>query len=283
MNLLLVLIITLCSTVNNVARKAYNQSCPDKGSYTFTTLIAVTAALFFVLSSGGSLSFSMGLLPWSAAFGISYGLAIFFSVLAVSCGSLALTSLIISYSLILPTLFGLIFYQEPVSMMFLIGMLLLMLSLLLINGSSSKLVITLRWCICVLISFLANGTCSIIQAAQQRHFNGAFKNEFMILALAIVSVVLIAFTLVKEKQDISSCLKSGLLYGGICGITNGIVNLLSMVLVTRMNVSIVFPIISAGCIVAVSAVSVLYYKEQLSRKQLTGLALGVGAIVFLSF
>lgn len=282
MNLLLVLIITLCSTVNNVARKAYNQSCPDKGSYTFTTLIAVTAALFFVLSSGGSLSFSAGLLPWSAAFGISYGLAIFFSVLAVSCGSLALTSLIISYSLILPTLFGLVFYQEPVSMMFLIGMLLLMLSLLLINGSSGKLVVTLRWCICVLISFLANGACSIIQAAQQRHFNGAFKNEFMILALAIVSVVLIAFTLVKEKQDISVCLKSGLLYGGICGVTNGIVNLLSMVLVTRMNVSIVFPIISAGCIVAVSAVSVLYYKEQLSRKQLTGLALGVGAIVFLS-
>ncbi len=282
MNLLLILIITLCSTVNNVARKAYNQSCPDKGSYTFTTLIAVTAALFFILTSGGSLSFSWELFPWSASFGISYGLAIFFSVLAVNCGSLALTSLIISYSLILPTLFGLIYYHEPISLLFIIGMLLLLLSLLLINMSSGKVVITLRWCVYVGISFLANGACSIVQSAQQRHFNGANKNEFMIMALSTVSIILIAFSIAKEKKDLAVCLKNGLLYGSICGITNGIVNLLSLVLVTRMNVSIVFPVISAGCIVAVSVVSVLYYKEQLSRNQIIGVAAGVGAIVFLS-
>ena len=282
MNVLLLVILTLCSTVHNVARKAYNQSCPDKGTYTFTTLIALTAALFFLVSSGGNLSFPMSLLPWSAGFGIGYGLTIFFSILAVNCGSLALTSLVVSYSLILPTLFGIFFFHEPVTVLFVIGMLLLMLSLFMINMSSGSVQISLKWCIYVLISFLANGACSIVQSAQQRHFEGAYKSEFMILALSMVCVVLIVLSLVKEKDDLRVCLKSGILYGSVCGLTNGIVNLLCMVLVVRMSVSIMFPILSAGSILATAAVSILFYKEALSKNQLIGVALGVGAIVFLS-
>ena len=49
-----------------------------------------------------------------------------------------------------------------------------------------------------------------------------------------------------------------------------------------MNASIMFPIISAGGIIGTSLVSVLFYKEKLTKMQYAGLVLGIGAIVLLN-
>lgn len=282
MNALLLFIIILGLTAQNVTKKAYNQKTENQGTYVFTALSTLAAALFFLLSSGGKLTFSTTLLPWSFGFAVSYALATVFSFLAISCGSLALSSLVLSYSLVLPSLFGILFLNEPVSPWLFGGILLLCISLLLINFKPGKVKITLRWGIYVLIAFVGNGFCSIFQKLQQTRFDGGYKNEFMLLALIMVCTAMILLALTQERKAISPCIKKGAGFGLICGAANGLVNLFVMILTNRMPASVMFPMISAGGILGTAAVSLLFYKESLSRNQVIGVILGIGAIVLLS-
>ena len=56
---------------------------------------------------------------------------------ALMLGSMTLTSLIVSYSVIIPCIYGIVFLKEPISICFVIGLLLLAISLFLVNKGKS--------------------------------------------------------------------------------------------------------------------------------------------------
>lgn len=60
------------------------------------------------------------------------------------------------------------------------------------------------------------------------------------------------------------------------------VNFLVLVLSVRMDASVMFPIISAGGIVATYLVSLLVYKEKMTPQQTVGTFIGVVSIVVLN-
>lgn len=124
--------------------------------------------------------------------------------------------------------------------------------------------------------------CSVVQKMQQLAFNGAYKNEFMILALAIVVVVLTGFVIAKERKEIKTFAKVGWHLAAFCGVMNGIVNLFVMILSGRMPVSLMFPLISAGGIVITYLVSKFFYKEKLTQRQFIGFIIGIISVVFLN-
>lgn len=283
MNAFLLITIILCLAIYHVSIKAFNTKCTT-GVYTFSILTSLSCALFFTLT-GGNLSFSSSLIPHAAAFAVSYAAATVGNVIAIGCGSLSLTTLIISYSLMLPTVYGL-FLGDPIKFGFYPGLALLLISLLLINKKGEKTPINGKWVISVLVSFVGNGMCSIVQKHQQDTFDGGKKHEFMIVSLLFVALILFVFMLIKERKDLKTCIRHGWLWGIICGITNGIVNLLVMVLgggeIPRIPVSVMFPLISAGGIVVTFIMSKLIYKEEMSKKQLLGFVLGIASVVFLN-
>ena len=51
--------------------------------------------------------------------------------------------------------------------------------------------------------------CTVVQKMQQIASYGAYKNEFMIVALAIVTVVMLIMSLFKERNNIKLFAKSG--------------------------------------------------------------------------
>ncbi|MBE6762457.1 MAG: hypothetical protein E7551_09295 [Ruminococcaceae bacterium] len=202
-------------------------------------------------------------------------------VLAIAYGSLSLTSLFISYSLMIPTFYGLII-GDTVSTGFIPGMLLLVISLFLTNKSNEKAKISLKWIICVFLSFLGNGMCTVVQKMQQIASNGAYKNEFMIVALAIVTVVMLIMSILKERTEIKFFAKVGWHWAIICGALNGMVNLFVMILSGKMPVSLMFPLISAGGLIVTYIVSRFFYKEKLTKIQFIGFIFGLMAVVFLN-
>ena len=118
---------------------------------------------------------------------------------------------------------------------------------------------------------------------QQVRFDGGYKNEFMIIALAITVIVCLIMVLTKERNIIKQQSALGVALGLLCGVANGAVNLFVMILSGRMPVSLMFPIISAGGIVATFIISTVFYKEKLSRPQLIGFILGTVSVVLLNF
>lgn len=269
-------------SAQGVIKKYYSGRAKGRGVQIFGAVSVLFACMFFLFSSGFKLNFTADVLPYTFGFALSYGIATVTSFLAIKLGSLSLTSLISSYSLIIPTFFGLFFLNEKASVFFFIGLFLLLVSLFLINSQKSEVKITLGWLVSVLIAFFSNGICSLCQNLQQRTFSGQYKNEFMIVALGSVFLTLLICSLFTERADVGFCLKRGSYLMALCGIANGFVNLSVMILATRMNASVMFPVISAGGIILSWGVSRFLYKERLTSKQNLALVLGIGAVVFMN-
>ncbi len=281
MNAALLISIILGVSAQNIIKKPYTQKCNSKGAFIFGALSSFAAMLFFVITAGG-FEWNSGVLPYSLGFAISYAMAVVFSVLATACGPLSLTALVISFSLMIPTFYGLIFLHDERSVGLIPGLILLAVSLVFINIKSDSVKITPKWLIFVFLAFVGNGMCSTVQKMQQDAFDGAYKNELMILALAMVSVGLFIISLFCETKDIKRCVKFGWYFALPCGVMNGVVNLFVMLLSARMPVSLMFPLVSAGGIVITYFVSRFIYKEKLTKLQLVGFVLGVGSVILLN-
>jgi drug/metabolite transporter (DMT)-like permease len=281
MSILLLISIILGVSFQNIIKKPYSIKAGGKGVYFFCLLTSLAAMLFFAVTAG-RFEWDPGIVPYAFLFAVSYATASIFSLEAVSCGPLSLSSLVISYSLLLPTLYGLIFLKEPIRPALIPGLVLLVVSLFLINQKNDSAPITFKWIIFVVLAFFGNGICTIAQNMQQREFDGAHKNEFMIIALAIVALILLFFVIVKERKDIHLVAKVGWLPAIACGIVNGAVNLFVMMLSARMAVSIMFPLISAGGIIITYVVSKFVYKETLTKLQFAGFITGIVSIVLLN-
>ena len=281
MSILYLIIIIAGVSGQNVAKKLYTGRAGTSGAYLFTSLTALFSMVFFLVTSRG-ISWNFGIAPYSVAFALSFAAATLFSLLAVANGPLSLSSLMISYSLMIPTFYGIVFLKEPMTLYFLIGLGLLAISIFLVNKKNDESPITPKWLLFVFLSFAGNGLCSTFQKMQQHTFDGEYKNEFMIISLAIVFLIFAVAALVTNKGSFRRDLYHARFTAVASGVMNGVVNLLVMVLSGMMPVSVMFPLISAGGIIVTYIISKVFYKEKLTKIQFVGFLTGLASIVFLS-
>ena len=266
----------------NVLKKQYNLKTKGGGAFVFSAFSVLVACLFFVVSGGFRFSFTAGVLPYAIGFAAAYGSAVVASFLAIRTGPLSLTSLITSYSLIIPTFWGLLFLNEKVSVFFWVGFGLLMISLFLIRARSGEKKFHPAWLVFITLAFVGNGMASAVQTSQQRAFDGAFKNELMIVALLMVAALLLPLSAIFEKKQFLPSVKKGWPLILICGLTNAAVNLLVMLLVARMRAALMFPIISAAGILLTWGASRFVYKEILTRRQNLAMVFGIISVVLMN-
>ena len=222
--------------------------------------------------------------------------ATFFAVLAIRHGSLAKSCLIISFSLLVPSFYGLLFLHEKITTELILGTLLLIVSLILINYEKEEITedgenekkaskkASLQWYIFVALAFLGNGMCSTVQKAKQENYGTAGDNLFMIVALAIVAVLMfvLAFCTREERTTIRETIHHGFLWAILCGLANGLTNYLVILLNLRLPASTLFPVISSGSLVLSFLYSIFVVREKFSTRQYIGFLIGVVSIVLLN-
>ena len=282
--ILLALIVVFVS-VQQVTKKAFSNRYTG-GALTFSAASCVAALVVFLVTAGGDMQFSWDFVGYSLAFAGSYCFALVFGLLAIKVGPLSLSSLLTSFSLLIPTFYGIVALNEQTSVLLYLGLALLLGALVLINfekkGEEKK--ITLRWVIYILLGFVGNGMCSTVQKIQQIQQTGLYKSEFMILALTISVVAVGLIAVFTERKQMIPALKKGAICFIPCGLANGIVNFLVIYLSApgRMAASVMFPVISGGGIVLTFLISLFVYKEKLSKWQLIGSGLGLISVVLLN-
>lgn len=284
---------TLINGASPILKKIFKKDC----IMFFSSVLALFACLFFVLVSRFQFDFNVRFLPYSLLFAISYSICTIFGVLAFKNGSLMITGLIFSFSLLLPTFYGLIAYGEKSGVLFWIGLLLLCVSLICINIKSTKkrksaeleniaqgdkCKVNIKYLIFLFLSFVGNGCCSIFQTAEQKAFNGAYKSEFMIIALLSSAILLFVFSFIKERKEIKSSIKESIILGGASGILNGLLNLCVMFSVNAFPTSIVFPIICGGALIVNYLLAVIFFKEKYTKVQYIGLFVGFLSVILLN-
>ena len=281
MQYILLLIVILAMSSQNIFVKQYNVKSKAPDQFLFSAISALFAMVFFLISSGDGMHFTWEFVPYSVGFAIAFAAALVGLNLSIASGPLAVSSLVMSYSLIVPTLYGIIFLKDSLKPTAYIGIALLLVSLYFINMKKESAIFSFKWLIYLAIGFVGNGMCSTIQKMQQLKFEGAYKNEFMVVALLVVFVMLMAIVLIR-KGDLKAQFKDCRIYGPLNGIANGATNLLVMILTGLIPTAILFPSISAGGIAIMFFVSVFVYKEKLSKKQMIGYAVGMLSVILLN-
>lgn len=286
MNYFLLFLTALFIIFQKVCQDRYNAK-RDSGVFLFSGMISFFAMCFFMAVNRNWVWSSELIVP-AVAFGLSYAAATVFVVLAIKCGSLAKTTLITSYSLMVPALAGLIVLREPLGVPMLVGMVLLVLSLWLTNyrkksADAPKEKITLKWIVFVLLAFVGNGMCSTVQKLTP-HFLGSDINQnlYMIAALGLSSVVLITASFLTKETNLKATLKIGAPLALLDGLFNGAVNYLAIYLNQFIPASVMFPVLSAGEIILIVPYSLLVRREKFTAAQWVGFGVGVVSVVLLN-
>ena len=297
MQYLFLALIIIFIIVQDITKKQYNVKVEKSNGFIFSAIVALVAMLFFIASAGFKLNFTPEVIPYSLGFAAAYGTALVAVFLAIKWGPLAITLLVTSYSLIVPAFYGMIVLHDPLTTTKIIGLVLLAASLLLISTvlerkkevASNEKKFSVKWMVALILGFIGYGMCSVVQKMQSVAFYDAatdtslYKNEFMIVALAVAFVVLVVCS-IANKEDIRISTGMCVGFAAITGIANGIVNLLVMVLSApgQIDASILFPSISGGGIVLGFVLAIFVYKEKLSKLQYVGYAIGTASVILLN-
>ena len=154
MNAVLLIATVAGLLAQNVTAKSYSKRVQG-GAYSFSFGRVVFGLLVFVIVAlcGDGFKIKAGVIPYSLAFALAYSVAVIFSTLALATGPLSLTALISQYSLLVPTMYGVIVLGERTSVWFYVGVALLAASLLLVNLKIEKKKKGLNFLLWVLLPF----------------------------------------------------------------------------------------------------------------------------------
>lgn len=278
----ILLILSIVTQVSQqMCRKEYNKTQSDK-PLSFSLVGVLSTLIYFIMLSGGKMSFTSEMFLYSIPFSVCYTTAYVCTIYAIKYGPLSLTSLMMSCSIVVPLLYGVTFLKEPVSATLTFGLVLLFSCIALVSEpwKKNETRISLKWVIYISATFIANGVCITIQKVFQISDKGVHSNEFMVCSLAITLLTLLVMVLIKEREKPSSPAKNkGIIWPVLCGVSNGIANQFTMILAVILPASFLYPVQSAGGIIVTAIVSILLYKEKLSIPQKIGFVAGVLAVI----
>ena len=259
----------------------------NSGVFMFSGMISFFAMCFF-MAVNRDWTWSNELILPAIFFGLAYAASTVFVVMAIKCGSLAKTTLITSYSLLVPALSGLIILSEPLGLPMIVGMVFLVVSLWLTNyqkesPDTPKEKVTFKWIMYLILAFIGNGMCATVQKLTPFYLGeGINQNLYMIAALGLSTVVLVIASFLTKEEGLKDTLKVGAPLSLFCGLFNGAVNYLVIILNDQIPASVMFPVLSAGEIILIVPYSLLVRREKFTFAQWAGFVVGVVSVVLLN-
>lgn len=265
--------------------KIYNNKNDGANPFVYTFFIAVAVLVFYLCYSGFALAFELKTFVCGMLFGAFYCAYFLLQLAALKYGPSAFVSLLISYSLILPTVYGWIVTDSVPNVTFYIGMALLAAAIFLIGFRRERKETqdkrSFLWVVFSLLALIVNGMCSIVQAYQQTSLAGLYKSEFMIFAMLLVvafNTVGMLICALKKRTPVKKTL-AGWWIGLLCGLANALCNLCVMLALATVPAGIVYPVICGLSLLVTFVISGILFKERLSKLQIGGFCCGVVALI----
>lgn len=233
--------------------------------------------VFGVIGIIGGLSFHWQTVLFGIGCGLVLSAANHTGFKALSSGPMALTSTVVSFSFIVPFIFGITVWHESISLYGIIGICLLCISVALLN-MRKQTGISVKWAVYTFATLLLNGIYSIIQKYHQLYFPNRYRIEFLITVLLIALLSTLIFTRQRSVPlniEISSD-------GILAGIMNGLSNYIVLYLSATENASVLFPAVSIAQIITTCFIGRFAFSEKLRCMQIFGIVLGIISIALLN-
>jgi len=280
--LILSIILSVCKSAvyNHYAKSA----SPDaSGIFRFNAFSYGTAA-FLTLCFGLGKNLSPSTLLCAAAYAVTVFSLQALSVAAMTIGPMSLTSLVVMYGMIIPSLAGPIFWHEPFGILQVAGILIMLISLwLLRENNSTDAPAKNRWIFLAVICFILSGMAGVIEKVHQSTEGREERLMFLFCACTMMFLFSVTGSLFLRKNPvIPVSLKPTILLGAISG---GIVSIYSQVnlyLAGNLDSLIYYPVANGGALLLTVLISTTVFHEKLSLKQIAGFFIGLCSIILLS-
>lgn len=277
MHYFLYLFNVLCSSGQTALGKQYARNGGESECFNINKAFS-GFLVFLVIGILGGLQLHIPTIIFGIACGFILSVANHTGFKALSLGSIALTSTLVSFSLIIPLIFGITFLQEKISEYGMLGIFLLCISIVMMNLKKG-IAISSKWVIYTFMTLVLNGIYSIIQKYHQSCFPNQYRIEFLITTLFIVLVMTFIFSrqkLVNTSIHISfEALSSGIM--------NGLSSYIVLYLAATENASVLFPVCSVAQIITTCLIGRFAFSERLKLLQIFGIVIGIMSIILLNF
>ncbi len=283
------LLLLLCTVLNlgeSIAVKEYAKR-HGSGGMLMNAVIALFAALFFLVTDKGGFYVPEGMLPLALINVCLFATGFYLTYISFRIGPYGLTRLISNFSLIFTVFYGIIFLKEPISVFTYIGFALIVCAMFFINyrgksGASEGGQISVKWLICILTSVVANGFIAILTRMQQIRWNDTCSNEFQVISIGGCFVLLAILGIITDRDKLSSVLTRGSLYGAAAGVFNGAKNFTVLAVYLHLPISIVGSLQTGLGMVFAYLVAIFVYKEKYTLFQKLGVLAGALAVLLLA-
>lgn len=227
---------------------------------------------------------SLTTLFYAAFYGILLLSAQYCYTSALKKGNIGICSTVYSLGFIFPTLSGNLFWNERLTGLNIIGILMVIPTIIISGTPSSKNGQQKNintYIIPLMSAMLSSGGLGIMQKVQQNSYYPEQKNFFVISAFALAGTISFLISLFAKREP---QIKIGrkLIFGAGIGVAFGLCNLLNTILAGQLDSAVFFPVLNIGTIFFSIVAGIIFYKEKISRNDLIVLLLGIISILFIT-
>ena len=277
----LLFILTLIFTVTQSAStKLYHKT--GESAITFNAIKGLFAFIPMLIIAFFGFSFHLPTILYALVYGGLMCVSMMSGYYALKSGPMALTSMLVSFSIAIPITYGLC-VGETLSAPKIIGLCTLVVAIVAINLNKKNgegKVFYAKWILFVVLTFVSNGVMSVVQKVHQTQFPSLYVSEFMTVGMLVCALFFVGLALckVKPKQIMQS---KGKIFGVIAGVCVAVSNFCTTALVGMENASALFPAITAGTLVLNLVCGLVIFKEKLKINHYIAVVLGIVAVVLL--
>ncbi len=285
----------------SISLKAANNRCNRKDEVQlFNGCVTLIASILAIVSCTLSGSFFLPLqgIIYAAIFGITFSATLFLQLLALECGSLSVTTLLINFSLLIPLTYSIVAYNEKLTLLRIIGVILFGICMFLfinpkLNDNENTAADSKRpfkWILLTIAALIGNGLLSLIQKIYAVQTDNLYSSAFLMYSYifaTVASVIVVLQLNLKAGQRVTVTYKNYfapamLLFIILAGAANFLLNLVIVLLATRVDAMIVYPVVQGCGLMLVAASSYLIFKEKLTAIKIIGIIIGFLALVLLN-
>ncbi len=209
-------------------------------------------------------------------FGVVTALTNLYKMKALSSGTMHITLLITTSSMIIPTMSG-VFFGEHFSIQKLLLVFVLIGFIYLSLDKSESLKVNKKWLFFCAAAFVLQGSIGVLQKIHQTSVYRAETSGFLFAGF-ICSFIYSSIMARKGFKEVRFT-KRHILVGIACGICTYTMNILNLKLSGLLPSQLFFPLVNGSSIVLSSLMSVVIFKEKISKKQLIGLCGGIISLI----
>lgn len=250
----------------------------------YRSLIGIVFGVIMVVISGSKIQLDPYTVLTAALFGLSLALCMLVTFYSMQVTTVAISSVFKAASVIIPCVFGALFFEESITLVNVLGFVIFLISVYLIVSKSGEKksgfgVKALLACLGVLFT---NGLGSIAIQVFGNFVPNGEESVFMLIAYCIQSLILLVIHLFYAKSSKNSnpeiISKKMWIYAIIGTVAAFLIQQIMAGLSSEISALIIFPVTMGSSVVISVVVGWLWFKEKLTLKNISGI---IGTIISL--